>query len=188
MNRYDLVLALHILAAVFGFGLAAVAHSTLFRIRSATDLRQVRDHLRILKKTGPLFPVAAILLFAFGAYLIHLSSGQEKVHWGDGWIVIAIVSLVIVEAVGGLVIGRRVAALARSLESMEGSVDAATRLRLADRPVWLASHFTTAVIASVVFLMTGKPSGGTAVTIVVVGALVGLASAVPFARPVPVRA
>jgi hypothetical protein len=179
---------LHILAAILGFGIAGAAHSTLFRIRSATEVRQVRDHLRVLEKTGPLFPVAAILLFVFGAYLIHLSSGEEKFHWGDGWIVTAIVSLVVVEAVGGLVIGRRVAGLARSLESADGTVDDAMRARLADRPVWLASHFTTAVIASVVFLMTGKPSGTTSVLIVVIGALVGVASAVPFAKPVPVRA
>lgn len=189
MKAYDVVLSLHILAVIFGFGVAAVAHTTMFRLRHARTMQEVRTHLPILDKVGPLFPVAALLLFAFGAALIHLSPHDEKIHWSDGWIITAIVTLVVVEAVGGAVIGRGAKALTGKLEGApDGPVDASTRALLADKGIWIGSHFTTAAIASVVFVMTGKPSGTGAVVTVVIGALVGIASAVPFTKPAQVPA
>lgn len=184
MSAYDVVLFLHILAAIFGFGVAAVAHATMFRLRSAGDVGEVRGHLRVLDKTGPLFPVAAVLLLALGGLLVHLSDSEEKWHWSNGWIVTAIVALIAVEVIGGLVIGRGVKGLERNVADMAGPVDAPTRSLLADKPIWLASHLNTAVIASgVLLMMTSKPSGLTSVVVVLVGAAIGLASAVPFAKP-----
>jgi hypothetical protein len=188
VSQYDVVLSLHILSMVLGFGVAGVAHSTMFRLRAATEMRQVREHLAVLEKVGPFFGIAALLLLVFGAYLIQIAPSDADIGWGEGWIITALVSLVLVEAVGGVVIGRRVTALLRKLEAApDGPVGDDTRVLLADRPIWMASHATTAVIASVVFLMVGKPPAAGAVTIVVIGALVGMASAVPLAKPVPAK-
>jgi hypothetical protein len=189
VSLYEVVLSLHILSAVFGFGVAGVAHSTLFRLRGATDMQQIRGHLAVLDKVGPFFGVAALLLIIFGAYLIQIAPSDADIGWGDGWIITGLVSLIVVEAVGGGVIGRGVKALSGKLEKVpDGPVTAETRALLADRPIWMASHATTAVIASVVFVMVGKPSTAGSVVIVVIGALVGIASAVPFAKPLPVAA
>ena len=184
MSAYDVVLFLHILALVFGASVAAVAHSTMFRLRSAPDLAAVRGHLAVLDKTGPLFPISAVLLFGFGAVLIRLSEDPDKWHWSDGWIVTAIVTLVVVEAVGGIVIGRGIKRVGKQLASVpDGPVDRSTRAALADPEIWLASHLTTALIMSVVLLMTTKPSGVTSAIVVVVGGILGLLSAVPYAKP-----
>jgi hypothetical protein len=189
VSTYEVVLSLHILAAVFGFGVAGVAHSTMFRLRAARDMGQVRGHLAVLDKVGPFFGIAALLLIVLGAWLIQLSPSEEKFHWKDGWVLTALISLVIVEAVGGAVIGRRVKSIIGKLEGVpDGPVSADTRELLADRPVWMASHATTAVIASVVFVMVGKPSGVGAVVTVLIGAVVGIASALPFAKPVTAAA
>jgi uncharacterized membrane protein len=187
MKTYDVVLFLHIMAAVFGFGVAAVLHVMLFRLRSATDIRQVRDQMPVLKVAEPLFPLSAVLLFGFGAYLVHLSDGE--VTWGEGWIVTAIIALVIVEGVGGAVIGRRSKLLHAAVDAAkDGPVDGPVRALLADRGIWIGAHFNTAVIAAVVFLMTVKPDGVGSVVTVVIGAVVGIASALPFTKPVPVTA
>jgi hypothetical protein len=189
VSLYDVVLSLHILAAIFGFGVAAVAHTTMFRLRNASTMQQVRNQLPILDKVGPLFPIAAVLLFAFGAWLIHLSPSDEKFHWSDGWVITAIVTLVVVEGVGGAVIGRGAKALSGKIESVpDGAVDPSTRVLLADKGIWIGSHFTTAAIASVVFVMVGKPSGLGAVVTVLIGAAVGIVSAIPFTKPAAVAA
>jgi uncharacterized membrane protein len=189
VSQYAVILSLHILAAVLGFATAGAAHSTMFRLRRAQDMSQVRSHLAVLDKVGPLFGISALLLIVLGGYLIHLSPSNEKFHWSDGWILTALITLVLVEAVGGLVIGRGVKAIIGKLESApDGPVTAETRALLADRPVWLASHATTAVIASVVFVMVGKPSAAGAIVTVVIGAVVGIVSAIPFAKPVAVSA
>jgi hypothetical protein len=189
VSGYEIVLSLHILAAVFGFAVAGVAHSTTFRLRGATEMRQVRDHLAVLDKIGPFFGIAALLLLVFGANLIMMAPKEDDFGWGDGWILTALVSLIVVEGVGGAVIGRRVKALIAKLDGVpDGPVGADTRVLLADRGIWVASHATTAVIASVIFVMVGKPSGATSVVIVVIGAVVGIASALPFVKPARVTA
>ena len=133
MSLYDVVLSLHILAAVFGFGVAGVAHSTMFRLRGSADMRQVRSHLAVLDKVGPFFGISAALLIIFGAYLIHLAPHDAPIHWRDGWVLTALISLVIVEAAGGAVIGRGVKAIIGKLEGgPDGPVTAETRAVLAD--------------------------------------------------------
>jgi uncharacterized membrane protein len=187
MKTYDVVLFLHIMAAVLGFGVAAVLHTMLFRLRSATDVRQVRDQMPVLKAAEPLFPLSAILLFGFGAYLIWLSDGD--IEWGEGWIVTAIVALVVVEGVGGAVIGRRSKALHAAADTAsDGPIDSSMRALLADRGIWVGAHFNTAVVAAIVFLMSVKPNGVGSVLTVVIGAALGVASALPFAKPVPATA
>ena len=185
MSLYEVVKSLHILAAAFGFAVAGVAHTTLFRARAAREMRQLRERLAVLDKVGPFFGVAALLLIIFGAYLIQIapSDKADEISWGQGWILTALISLVVVEAIGGLVIGRGVKAIIGKLDGVpDGPVSAQTRALLADKPVWLASHATTAVIASIVFVMVGKPSTTGAIVTVLIGAVVGLASAIPFTK------
>jgi hypothetical protein len=186
MSLYEVVLSLHIMALGFGFAVAGVAHSTMFRVRAATDMRQVRERLHVLDKVGPFFGIAALLLIIFGAYMVqNPPEGRDDIGWDQGWVLTALISLVLVEAVGGLVIGRGVKAILGTLEAApDGPVTADTRAVLADKPVWLASHATTAVIVSIIVLMVGKPSTTGAIVTVVVGALVGLVSAIPFTKPV----
>jgi hypothetical protein len=184
VSTYEVVLSLHILSAVFGFGVAGVAHSTMFRVRGARDMSQVRSHLAVLDKVGPFFGVAALLLIVFGAWMIQIAPEEDDISWDKGWILTALLSLIIVEAIGGAVIGRAVKALSGKLEGTpDGPVTPETRALLADPQIWVASHATTAVIASVVFVMVGKPSGAGAIAIVVIGAVVGIVSAIPFLKP-----
>ena len=190
MSLYEVVLSLHILAVAFGFGVAGVAHTTMMRVRSAADMRQVRERLHLLDKVGPFFGIAALLLIVFGAYMVqNPPADRDDIGWDQGWVLTALISLVIVEAVGGLVIGRGVKRILGRLEGVpDGPVSADTRALLADKPVWLASHATTAVIMSIVFIMVAKPSTGGAITTVVIGAIVGLVSAIPFTKPAVVAA
>lgn len=185
MTTYEVVKSLHILAALFGFAVAGVAHFTMLRLRAARDMTQVRDRLEVLDKVGPFFGIAALLLIVFGGYLVQTApTGRTDIGWDEGWVLTSLISLVLVEAVGSVVIGRGVKAMLGKLEGVPaGPVTAQTRAVLADKPVWLASHAVTAVVASVVFVMVGKPSTTGSVVTVVIGALVGLLSAIPFLEP-----
>jgi hypothetical protein len=188
---YEVALSLHIMALGFGFAVAGVAHSTMLRVRAASTMQQVRERLHLLDKVGPFFGIAALLLIIFGAYMAqNPPSGEgDEIGWDQGWVLTALISLVLVEAVGGLVIGRGVKAIIGKLEGVpDGPVSADTRALLADKPVWLASHATTAVIASIIFVMVGKPSTAGAIITVVIGAVVGILSAIPFTKPASVGA
>jgi hypothetical protein len=189
VKAYDVVLFLHITAAVLTFGLAAVMHVTMVRMRSATEVRQLRDQMPLLKGAGPLFPVGALLLFGLGAALIQMSDKGDGIRWGDGWIIAAIVGLVAMEAVGGGVVARREKALHEAVEAApDGPVPAQVMALVQDKGIWYGSHFATAEALGIVLLMTAKPSGVTSVVVLVVAALVGVVSAVPFLRAAPLGA
>jgi hypothetical protein len=124
-----------------------------------------------------------VALFALGAWLVELS--DEEIGWGDGWVLTAIVALVVMEAVGGAVIARHSARLEAAVEAApDGPVPADVGVLVLDRGIWLGAHFSTAVALGILFLMTVKPSGAASVIVVVVAGLLGLVSAVPFLRPV----
>jgi hypothetical protein len=187
MELYEVVLFLHITAAVLTFGVAAVMHVLLARLRSATDVRQVRDQMPLLKGLGPLFPVGALLILAFGAYLVQIADDGEGISWSDGWVIAAIVGLVAMEAVGGAVIARREKVLHDAVEAApDGPVSGDIAALIHDKGIWYGSHFATAEAFGIVLLMTTKPSGVTSALVLVVAGLIGVASAVPFLRTAPV--
>ena len=185
MSTYEIVLFLHIAVVVFAFGVAAVLHTALFRIRRAGSPREMSAWLPILEKSEPLFPISAVLLLGLGGWLIQLS--DDVYGWGDGWILTAIITLVIVEIVGGAVLGPRVKRLSAAIESDTGeTVSEATRTAAVNPVMWYSGHFTTGAVLGIVMLMAAKPSTATSIAVVVVGALAGVASAVPFAKPLTV--
>ena len=187
MKTYDVVLFLHIFAALFTFGVAGVMHVLLTRLRAANQVRQLREHMPVLHAAGPLFPAGALALFALGGWLVQLS--DEKIQWSDGWVLTAIVSLVAMEAVGGAVIARHSARLEQAVEAApDGPVSAELRALALDRGIWLGAHFSTAVALGIVFLMTVKPSGAASFVVIVIAAIAGLASALPFLRTAPAGA
>lgn len=186
MSAYGVVLFLHITAVVLTFGLAATMHVLMARLRGATEVRQVRDQMPLLKATGPLIPVGALLILVFGAYLIQISDDADKIRWSDGWIIAAIIGLVAMEAVGGAVIARREKALHEAVDAApDGPVPANVAELIRDKGIWYGSHFATAEAFGIMLLMTTKPSGTTSAVVLVVAALIGVASAMPFLKTAP---
>ena len=186
MSTYEVVLFLHIGVALFAFGVAGVLHTAMFRLRSSDHPREMRTWVPIFEKAEPLFPISAVLLLGLGGWLLQLSDGQ--LGWGDGWVITAIVTLVLVEALGAAVLGPRMKRLGAAIEADTGdTVSAATRAAVSDRGLWIAAHTSTGAILGIVMLMATKPSGAVAAVVVAVAAVVGAASAFPFAKPAEAR-
>jgi hypothetical protein len=186
VKAYDVVLFLHIAAVVLTFGVAAVMHVLMVRLRGATEVRQLRDQMPLLKGAGPLFPIGALLIFVFGAALIQMSDKSDGIDWSDGWVIAAIIGLVLMEAVGGAIIARREKVLHEAVEAApDGPVPANVTALVHDKGIWYGSHFATAEAFGIVLLMTTKPSGVASAVVLVVAAVVGVASAMPFVRTAP---
>jgi hypothetical protein len=140
----------------------------------------------LLKAAGPLFPVGALLILAFGASLIQISDRADKIRWSDGWVIAAIVGLAAMEAVGGAIIARREKVLHDAVEAApDGPIPAHVAALVRDKGIWYGSHFATAEALGILLLMTTKPSGVTSALVLVVAGLIGVASAMPFLRTAP---
>jgi hypothetical protein len=176
VTLYGFVLFLHILTAIVAFMMAAIVHAGLPALAKARDVREMRSWAAILHRLEPLFPVAALLLLGFGAWLVHLSDGQIK--FSDGWLLTALITLVVVEAVAGAKLAPKAKLAVRLVEeAADGPVPDAVRQSALEPWIWYPSHIATFGFAAVVYLMAAKPSAAWSPVIVIVGVLIGVVAA-----------
>jgi hypothetical protein len=178
---FNVVLFLHITAAIAGFMVAAVLHVGLLQMRRARTIAELRAWEPTITRLEPMFPLIAATLVGLGAWLLHLSGGEFG--WSDGWVITAVTTLAFVEVIGAGVLGRRSKALmARVRQAPDGPVPDDVRRAVLDPPLWLCAHLTTAAVIGIVCLMATKPAGVISVVVILVASALGALSAVPFLR------
>jgi VanZ family protein len=174
ITLYGFVLFLHIATAIVGFSIAGVLHAVLNVMPRVRTVAEARPVAALVHRLEPILPIAALVLFGLGGWLIHLSDGEFD--WGDGWIVTAIVTLVVVEGLAGALLAPRSKKLVAQINSTpDGPVPDSVRQSMLDPMIWDVAHVATMGFLGVVFLMSDKPSGGISVVIVVAAALIGIA-------------
>ncbi len=174
VTLFGFVLFLHITVAITAFMMAAIVHAGLPALARATDVRAMRPWAAILHKLEPLFPLAALLLLGLGAWLLHLSGGEFA--WKDGWVMTAVITLVVIEGFAGALLAPKAKAAVKAVEdAADGPVPESVHQAAIEPRIWHISHIGTFGFAAVVFLMSAKPSGAWPPIIVVVGVIVGFA-------------
>lgn len=179
----DVVLFLHIGVAVGAFACAAVLLTAMFQMVSANDVAVLRSWQRVAHRVEPIFPILVVVLMLLGGALIQLSkSSDEKFSFGDGWVIVAIVGLVAMEAYGGVILAPAGKKLTELVEAAsDGPVPLAVRVAVLDRKVWAGAFGNTGTALGIMFLMPTKPSAPYAVAIVVLAAAVSAAAGVMVA-------
>jgi hypothetical protein len=170
----DVVLFLHIAVAVFTFGVAGLLLTGLTQMRRAESVAVLRSWERLTHRIEPWFPILVLVLIALGGWLIALS--DEEFGWGDGWVVTSVVTLVIMEGYGGIVLapnGKRLHAMLEALP--DGPVPADVSAALRNPLVWAGAWGETGLATGILFLMPTKPAGTWSVLIVVVLGVVSVA-------------
>lgn len=178
VSTYGTVLFLHIAAVIAGLMLAAVLHAGLLMTRRAQFTAQCRPWMPVIRVLEPLLPVAALIILGTGGWLLHLSGGEFS--WGDGWVVVSLAALAVIEVVGGLLAPRREAWQQKLAEASDGPVTPEVRKAGLDPALWCFGHGATAGFIGIVFLMAAKPATGWSIAIEVAVIALGAATAVPF--------
>jgi hypothetical protein len=180
------ILFLHIGVAISAFMIAGVLHTALQVMPRAATVQELRAWGKVVHRLEPLFPVLALVLLGLGAWLVHLE-GDEGIGWSNGWVITAVVTLVIVEALGGILLAPRGKAMVAAIDAAaNGPVPDDIRAKTTDPVLWHVAHLSTGAFLGVVFVMAAKPTGLGAVLIVLVGAALGVASALVQLRALPV--
>lgn len=178
MTLYTLALFLHILGAL-GLGATdALLLAGLTGVRRVSTVEELRLWSGLAERTGRVIPLAALLLFVPGVYLVFAAWG-----WTTPWIDISLGALVVLGLLGRGVLGPRLAALqAGSRQAASGSIPASLHQRRTSRTLWLGFWLSTMLFLGVVFLMTNKPDLTGSLLTVAIALAVG--AALPFlARP-----
>jgi hypothetical protein len=178
MDTYHVLLYIHFISLLIGFGAASVVVVCLFKLRSAQTVADALPWGMLAGQTERVFPIAILGLFGSGAYM------TSKVWtWNTGWIDVAIVVLVLLVVQGAGVAGRRAHALKHALQDNGPGPLGATAERLTRDPaLWVISFANPGMVLGVMWAMTEKPGTGIAILAVVVGYAVGAALALRFSH------
>jgi hypothetical protein len=173
ISQYNVALFLHIGVVITSFMIAGVLHVSFHVLARAKSVQEMRPFARLIHRLEPLLPILAIFIFGFGMWLIGAS--HKAWHLGDGWILAALITLIVIEGMAGALLAPRTKKLVAAIEAA-GDGDVTPDLRsLARNPMmWDVGHIATVGFLGVVFDMTNKPSGGVAVVIVVIAAVIGV--------------
>ena len=178
MDAYHVVLYVHLLSLLLGFGAASVVVVCLFKLRNAQTVADAAPWGVLAGQTERLFPLAILGLFGSGAYM------TSKVWtWSTDWIDVGIVVLVLLGIQGGGIAARRAHALKHALqENGPGPLGAAAKRLTCDPTLWVISFANPGMVLGVIWAMTEKSGTGEAIAAVVIGYAVGAAIAFRFAR------
>jgi hypothetical protein len=146
----------------------------------AKTVQEARPFAHLVHKLDPLFPFFALAILGFGFWLIGASPKHGDGHWkvGDGWILTALISLIVIEGLAGALLAPHSKKLVAAIqEAPDGPLSGELRTQSRDPFIWYLAHTATVGFLGVVFVMTNKPSGGIAVLIVIIGVVLGWALA-----------
>lgn len=173
IHLVDVVLFLHIAVAVFAFGVAGLLLTALAQMRRADSVAVLRSWQHLAHRVEPWFPILVLVLIALGGWLIGLS--HKEFSWGDGWVITAVVTLVIMEVYGAAVLapnGKKLRAIIQ--KAPEGPVPDHVHAAVMNPLVWTGAWSEMGLAAAILFLMPTKPAGAWPVVIV---AAIGLLAA-----------
>src|SRR5512146_741846 len=103
MDGYRVALFFHLLALVAASAASGLVHVAESRSHRAATLREARMWLMLTAKTARTFPIAVVVLFGTGAYMISAGPGWA---WGTGWVVAGIGGAILLLAQGAILGGR----------------------------------------------------------------------------------
>lgn len=175
-DAYEVALFLHIVG-VFGIAGAVVsfwiAMSVLRRIGTVQEMRSWTV-LAVWSDRG--FPVSALLVLVAGAYMV-----EDVWSWGDGWINTSLIALVVMGALGGMLMTPRVRKIHEAADAAaDGAVPESVRGLVNDPVLWATLHAFTLGLVAVIWNMTTKPGDAQAGIIILLGFVLGAASALPM--------
>jgi hypothetical protein len=172
MTAYSLVLFAHVLGAI-GYCISIGAWLlVLVGLRRAQRVEEARALMRVNDLSGPIGAASALLLLIAGLYL-------ALTQWSllAGWILVALISLLVMLPTVAALIAPRRSAIVKQLaqEAPSGEISPALQAHLRD-PILLAVVQTVAaLLLGLTYLMTTKPDLLGSIIVMLVALLVGVA-------------
>jgi len=186
---FDVVLFLHITIAISAFFLSGIVHTSEYLVRRSSS---AADALRMLKvqRLAPIFAVLILLLFGLGSWLVYLSgSTSDQYSFGDPFVYIALVVLLVALVDGPMILGKHAKALGEALmQSTDGSVTPKARTLMSAPLPSIVSFANTFMVLAVVFNMAVKPNVVGCLASVLIGLAVGVALGLQQVKTAPADA
>jgi hypothetical protein len=174
MTLYSLALFVHILGALALFGALGLEWVALLNLRRVQTAEQAREWLKVFALFPRVYPFAWGVILLAGLYM------TAAVWKGAGWIIVALVSVVVLGAAGGALTARRMASLAQGIAREKGVLSGELRKALNDPYLLAVFQVRLAFTLGIVFLMVTKPGLLVGLMDMGVATFLGLLSTLPL--------
>ncbi|HEX9133282.1 MAG TPA: DUF2269 family protein [Ktedonobacteraceae bacterium] len=178
MSIYTIVLFLHVSGAIGYFIGTGAWLFGLAGLRRAQRVEQVRSLTNLVSMTGPLLGISLLFILAAGLYMAITAWSLQT-----GWIVVALITLVLMAPFGTAIIEPRRRALSRlAKEAPDGPLPESLEQCIHDPILGTALQTLATLLFGIVFLMTTKPSLPGSLIVMAVALALGLASGLLVSR------
>ena len=167
MTLYSFVLFIHVVSAMGLFVGLALEGFVSLRIRVAQNTEQLQFFIRAFNLLRWIF------IPSFGGILLGGLYLASKYGGGTFWIPAALIATLAIMFIGGLITGRKMNQLKKTLGKAEAKFESLSA-RANDGLVTLSYGLRSGLALGIVFLMTAKPSLRQCVLALVAGCAVGL--------------
>ena len=155
MSKYDWLLFLHITGAFLLLGGGVVAGALNLAALRRDRPSEILVLFGLIRIAVVAIIAGAVLAFVFGLWLVN----EVGYGYGDGWIVAAIVLLILGNAIGGFAGSRdaRTAKFAEELVAQGDAPSAELRARVRDPITLICNYGSGLILVAVLALMIWKP-------------------------------
>lgn len=183
MSLHSLLVFVHVISAIALSAGTLISLFSLLAIRRAERVEQVRSILGLVALSEPVSGIALVLTPTAGLIMTVTSWG-----WQNGWINVALGSMMLLLLPVGAITGIRRRAIANLVNEMsDGPLPASVQQRIHDPLLGTAVYLMVALLLGIVFLMTIKPTLDGSLIAIAVSVLLGVASSFPLWRGGQVR-
>jgi hypothetical protein len=169
MSDYSIALYLHIVGALGTFAALGVEWASLRPLRSVVTVAQAREWFQVATSGQRIGGVSMLVLLLSGIYMM------VTVWGGVPWIAVTIGTLLLL-ALPGIPVSRRMATIQRTEPVEDGSVSPSFSGFLQHPLLWVFIHTRITVVLGIVFLMTVKPDLPGSLLTIGIAIILGLAS------------
>jgi len=179
----NLALFLHVIGAIGYSAGVIITLLGLVALRRAQRVEQVRTLVGLVGLSDPVAIVSALLILSAGIYMTVTVWG-----WQTAWINVALVTIVLLAALGVAVIEPRRKAIAKvANEAADGPLSSLLDERIHDPVLGIALHTLVGLLLGIIFLMTNKPALDASILAIVIAGSRGFVSGLPLWRGLVTR-
>lgn len=181
MSLYPYALFLHIVAVLGLFIATGIEWTTLFGVRSAKNVGQVRQLMNVNAAFELVFPVAALLILVAGLHMTFTVWG-----WSHAWISVSLLALILMGVLGPTINARRMKAIHASARATpDGPIPASLKKLINNRVLWTCVLAMSFADLGIIYLMTIKPGWIGAIVVMLVTVAAGAILAQLLLRNAP---
>ena len=171
---YQFILFVHLCGVALLVMALSYSLGGFFKASRSLTVQEIRSSLTFVSAADRAIGPAMLLLLASGLWMV----GDLHWGWGTGWVDVAIALFVLMSVLGPVVEGRRIDAIReKAAELPDGPVPAELEAMRRDPILTHVAAFGACQVVVFLYLMTNKPSLGSAILAAVIATVVSLAPA-----------